>query len=499
MLDVPITLIGHPFATVGMGEQMRSHIAACQSVHLPHKVLDIYRYARRNDPDHRKLVEPVETMTPGVGIRIFHINGDEVEPVLRAFEARGGKFEDGYNIIVPAWELPTYPAAWADQLRQFDEVWALSHFLTESLAAAGLSSTHIGQAVEVPLGHFLPRKYFGIRESAFAVLHFFDLSSYATRKNPDAVLAMFEAFRKRREFADVQLVLKVKQGDQDGAEWLRPIQDRLPEALCLAQPMSALETRSLINCCDCFVSLHRAEGFGRGTGEAMFLGRLALATGWSGNLDYMTKHNALLVNHRLVPVGQGEYPHGEGQMWAEADVDHAVDLLDWAIADPAGAREIAARGRRAIRLSHGYRAVGLRVLDRVTEIVETISGALDRGAQKVGVDPAVSEDFVAGDVRETATREQAPEPEIETTVSDDFGSGEAREVQEMGVGEQAAEPEVETTVSEDFASGAAREVEETAAGEQAAEPEVETTAQPEPATSPREPRASRRRRLPTEI
>ena len=130
----------------------------------------------------------------------------------------------------------------------------------------------------------------------------------------------FQAVRQRRAFADIQLVLKVKNADQDGDEWLRPIRDRLPEAVCLAKPMSARETRSLINACDCFASLHRAEGFGRGTGEAMFLGRLALATGWSGNMDYMTGENALLVNHQLVPVGHTSTPsakakYGPSQMW----------------------------------------------------------------------------------------------------------------------------------------------------------------------------------------
>jgi hypothetical protein len=209
--EIPLTLVGHPFATIGMGEQLRSHIAACQSVHLPFEVLDIYRYASRSDPDHRELVEPFETAHPKDGIRIFHVNGDEVEPVLREFEARGGIFADGYNIVVPAWELPVYPAAWAEQLRKFDEVWALSRFVADSLAAAGLYSTHIGQPVEMPLGHFLPRRYFGIRESAFAILHFFDLSSHASRKNPEAVLTMFEAIRRKREFSDIQLVLKVNE------------------------------------------------------------------------------------------------------------------------------------------------------------------------------------------------------------------------------------------------------------------------------------------------
>ena len=369
----PVTLIGHPFATVGMGEQLRSHIAACQAVHLPHTVLDIYRYASRSDPDHCKLVEHVESDVPNDGIRIFHINGDEVEPVIRAFEAKGGNFAAGYNIIVPAWELPVYPTVWAEQLRKFNEIWALSRFVQDSLAAVGLPSVHIGQAVEVPLGHFLPRKYFGIRESAFTILHFFDLSSYASRKNPEAVLRMFEAIRAKREFEDIQLVLKVKKGDDDGEDWIRPLRDRVPEACFLSKPMSSLETRSLINCCDCFVSLHRAEGFGRGTGEAMFLGRLAMATAWSGNLDYMTKENSLLVDYDLVPVGRDDYPFGEGQQWADARVDHAVELLDAAIGNLAQTRIMAANGRRTIRLDHGYRAVGVRVMNRVTEIIDALS------------------------------------------------------------------------------------------------------------------------------
>jgi hypothetical protein len=366
--DIPLTLVGHPFATVGMGEQLRSHIAACQNVHLPHAVLDIFRYTTRTDPDHVKLVEVSETKTPRAGIRVFHINGDEVERVIEAFEERGGKFSDGYNIIVPAWELPIYPKEWAVQLRRFDEVWALSHFIESSLKAANISSIHIGQAVEIPLGYFLPRKYFGIRESAFVLLHFFDLTSFASRKNPEAVLTVFETIRQHRPFADIQLVLKVKNGDRDGDKWLRPILERMPEAICLAAPMSAFETRSLINACDCFVSLHRAEGFGRGTGEAMFLGRLAMATGWSGNLDYMTTENSLLVDHRLVPVGEGQYPFSEGQVWAEPDLDHAVALIESVLDDRARARVIAAQGRSDIRLGHNFRAVGVRILDRVTEI-----------------------------------------------------------------------------------------------------------------------------------
>jgi transposase len=185
---------------------------------------------------------------------------------------------------------------------------------------------------------------------------------------------MFEALRRKRELRDIQLVVKAKKGDHDAEDWLQPVRGRLPEARFLSKPMSALETRSLINCCDCFVSLHRAEGFGRCTGEAMFLGRLAMATSWSGNLDYMTKENSLLVDHDLVPIRAREYPFSKGQLWAEPNVGHAVDLLEAAMGDPNWARGIAANGRRDVRLAHGFRAVGLRVLDRVTQITTELAG-----------------------------------------------------------------------------------------------------------------------------
>ena len=380
--EIPLTFVGHPFAPLGVGEQMRSHLAACRAVHLPHKVQDIFRYARRADPDHLRLMSGVEVEHPEGGVRVFHVNGDEVESVLRAFEKRGGDFAAGYNIIVPVWELPRYPEVWAKQLRKFDEVWALSHFVADGLAAAGIQSVYIGQAVEVPLDYMLPRRYFGIRESAFVLLHFFDLTSYAARKNPEAVLAMFEMVRKRRRFEDMQLVLKVKRADSDGEDWLEPIREQLPEAVCLAQPMTSLETRSLINACDCFVSLHRAEGFGRGTAEAMFLGKLGMATGWSGNLDYMTAENCLLVNHNMVAVGKGEYPHSEGQMWAEPDVGHAAALLETVLEDTARAREVAARGRRSVRLGHNCRSVGLRIVARVAEIRENLARKRAMGGRR---------------------------------------------------------------------------------------------------------------------
>lgn len=83
--------------------------------------------------------------------------------------------------------------------------------------------------------------------------------------------------------------------------------------------------------CDCFVSLHRAEGFGRGIAEALQLGLHVITTGYSGNVDFCRlpqfAQQVDLVRYRLVKVKDGQYPYAQGQVWANADVRHAASLM----------------------------------------------------------------------------------------------------------------------------------------------------------------------------
>ena len=73
-----------------------------------------------------------------------------------------------------------------------------------------------------------------------------------------------------------------------------------PDVHLIEQRLSPAERDGLMNAADCYVSLHRAEGFGYTLAEAMWLGKPVIATGYSGNLDYMNPDNSYLVDHRLV-------------------------------------------------------------------------------------------------------------------------------------------------------------------------------------------------------
>ena len=65
----------------------------------------------------------------------------------------------------------------------------------------------------------------------------------------------------------------------------------------------------MIAACDCYVSLHRSEGFGLTVAEAMLLGKPVIATRYGGTLEFMNDDNAYLVDWEPTEVGEGAYPY----------------------------------------------------------------------------------------------------------------------------------------------------------------------------------------------
>lgn len=107
------------------------------------------------------------------------------------------------------------------------------------------------------------------------------------------------------------------------------------------------EVKSLIATADVLISLHRAEGFGLTVAEAMALGTPVIATGWSGNMDFMDATCALVVPSRPIAVDdpQGIY---RGQSWADPDVEAAAACLRRLRNDPALAAQLSDAGRRRV-------------------------------------------------------------------------------------------------------------------------------------------------------
>lgn len=365
-----ICLVGHPFAPTGRGEDVRCTYRSLKSAATKPALRDIYGLIT---PDADELIEFSNARKDtSCAINIFHINGDEVEQSLNHLSYL--QKWSGYNIIYPAWELERYPQEWATQLDRFDEIWAPSRFIQNALEAVCTKPiAHMPLACEVILSSFLSRRYFGIPESEYIFLFFFDVRSYSERKNPQAVIEAFRRLLSQRPFAKTRLVLKLN-GLDSAPHILTQLRDELGDMIqhvtFLHSVMSDNEIKNLVRSCDCFVSLHRSEGFGRGIAEAMYLGKPVIATAYSGNMDFMSGNTSLEVGYQLAPVGEGEYPHWQHQVWANADVAQAAKYMVMLIDDPSSGFELGRRASAHIRTKFGYRASGLRYRQRLEHITQ---------------------------------------------------------------------------------------------------------------------------------
>ena len=124
----------------------------------------------------------------------------------------------------------------------------------------------------------------------------------------------------------------------------------------------------LIGCCDVYVSLHRAEGFGLGMAEAMKMGKAVIATRYSGNMDFTGEDNACLVDCELKKVPPGSYYKQGDSVWAEPDAGQAAGYMRRLVEDEAFRREIGTRGKAFIEEHHCFERVGRRYRERLSFI-----------------------------------------------------------------------------------------------------------------------------------
>ena len=365
-MEHPVVLLGHPFAPIGMGELLRATFRALRAARIPVRLLDVYGVNEREPELQREFGDALVDQV-GPGPAVFCINGDEVEPILTHLGPRADGA--GRRVIFPAWELPNYPAEWARLLASFDEVWSMSRYSFEAFAKAVTQPVH-HFSLPVQLTALQPagRRTFGIPEDAFVFLFFFDLTSFIDRKNPHAALEAFRRVRALEPGKNIHLVVKMNSSNAkpvDRKRFLDFVAEFGSQITVIDRTLPKAQVNALIVAADAFVSLHRAEGYGFGMAEAMLLGRPVVATGYSGNMDFMDESNSYPVGYRLVPVADGTYPFGEGQVWAEPDVEAAAQDMVQLVREPEKGQRMGEVASRHIRQNFSFRAVGLRMMQRL--------------------------------------------------------------------------------------------------------------------------------------
>ncbi|MCW5892782.1 MAG: glycosyltransferase family 4 protein [bacterium] len=273
---------------------------------------------------------------------------------------------DRRNVAYLAWEQRDALHWWVDAYRDFDQVWALSAFAATSLTRV-LERPVLDVPCVLDTAAFPPaatKADWGLPEDACVFLYVFDANSSIERKNPEAALEAFaQAFGRRR---DVLLLVKASNAHRlTHRTRLRALARRAEQLGCnvrfLTRHLPTPDILRLISAVDCYVSLHRSEGFGYTCAEAMAYGRPVIATGYSGNLDFMSDDDSFLVMAGETPVTVADGPFQRGSVWAEPSIAHAAELMGLVQREPERARAVGWRGREAVRQKLSPEAIGERV------------------------------------------------------------------------------------------------------------------------------------------
>ena len=339
-----VNLIGYAFGQLGIGEDLRMTARALKAADIPFAIINFSpgKDIPQNDLSFRKWVLPEKQIGP-YAINLFCMTALETG---RFYAERGGtQFSGRYSIGYWPWELSKWPESWNLTHPLVDEVWVSTNHIQAALQPAFAGPIQVMPLVVTPekgsgqlrksVQRVATRLSFRLPLKARLFCFAFDLNSSIHRKNPQACIEAFlRAFPPGELTRDqVGLVIKTHIPKKGHREWeklksLAAIDDRIH---IIEGTLPRSDLMALYAGCDVFVSLHRAEGFGRGIAEALQLGLHVIATDYSGNTDYCHlpefSKQISLIPFRLVKVRAGQYPYAAAQLWASPNVNAAAQAM----------------------------------------------------------------------------------------------------------------------------------------------------------------------------
>lgn len=368
-LSPGLNVIAYFTAESGVGQAARFLLKGIKAAGIPHATVTYDRIPGRagfrfggTRPDEARF-----------DTNLICINADQI---LAANHWLGDRLRGHrYRIGLWWWETETFPESFDDAFAVVDEVWVGSAFVGDAIRArTDKPVTVIPMPVVVPEPNGKGRAVAGIAADTFLVLYTFDFNSVLERKNPRAAI---EAFRRAFSEDDgATLLLKSINGDQhiEALEALRLDTMARHDIVVRDGYLDSVTNCSLIAECDCYLSLHRSEGFGITIAEAMAYGRPVVATDYSANTEFMDDSTSFPVSVVMVPIPDGAGPYEAGTLWAEPDIEAAAAALRRVYDDPTEAKR---RGRAAAeRMGHSRspELAGTAIKQRLDEIHESHRG-----------------------------------------------------------------------------------------------------------------------------
>lgn len=331
-----VNLISYWQYSNGLGETARIFFEKFRGLGIPFTLTNIGTGVHANlDAASAGSYERYFTDTPPYNRHLMFVNGDAMHYMHQLFPFL--KEKGRWLSAVWWWEFDTGYEESSEGFKYVDEVIVFSEYVHSLMTA--FAPPHIPvRRLPFPFHRNWQitkhpkdiKAKLGLKNNETIFLFTFDFFSSYHRKNPEGVIHAFaHAFAGK---PGVKLILKCLNGFRYPAkmEFLRNLCKSLgiqSSVIILDVNLSRNEFISLLNTADCYVSLHRGEGFGQGMAEAMALGKPVIATNYSGNTEFMNKDNSLLVRYSIIPANDDFLVYKNVRHWADADIEHAAEHM----------------------------------------------------------------------------------------------------------------------------------------------------------------------------
>jgi len=363
-----ITYVSACSDSSGYAEAARNHIAALDSAGVRINVVPISFEGYRSDLG--RLGAKIQGMigkNPKGKIQIIHATPQNYP-----------RYRDPnmYSIGYCAWETDKLPLGWKELINTMDEAWVPSVHNKKVLETSGVKKPvyvmphpfHQDDDEEAP------SLVANVNKGDFV---FYSIFQWHERKNPvDLLLAYLTEFGPDDKVA---LILKTYLVNPKNAteankvkEIIKEVKSKLyfkkyPKILLISSLLSKGQIKTLHSQGDCYISLHRCEGFGIPLAEAMLAKNPVIATGYGGPVDFM--QSQMLVEYQMTPVFGMPWSHYTGDMkWAQPDIIQARDYMRWVFENRNEAKQMGKAGYKYVTEKLSWQKVGLQMRERLEEI-----------------------------------------------------------------------------------------------------------------------------------
>lgn len=283
------------------------------------------------------------------------------------------------NIGFTMWEADRLPDLWVKLCNDMDAIFVPCKWNEEVFKRSG---------VQVPVYVVQP----GVSEGEIPTLaekperkeyKFYSIFQWTARKNPEALLKSY--FATFAGVEDVSLTLKTyKHKVNNGMtveQEITGIKNKIrlspgksfPKLnLIIGDHFSREEIARIHHDCDCFVSTHRAEGWGLSLMNAMLHGNPVIGTKYSGNMDFMNEQNSYLVDYSLTPVsGMEQYApwfFADQMKWADINMTGLAGMIQFVYDEKNVSRELGQKGRKFLLEKFNNKSSAVQLLNAISDL-----------------------------------------------------------------------------------------------------------------------------------